>query len=71
MALREFWIGVRVAARLPAPQAVVDSPRLDGKRSSRVLRRSTLWLTPARSPDSTRTISRSSLSPSERVWRNS
>ena len=46
MALREFWISVRVAARLPAPQAVVDSPRLDAEEIERVLRRSTLWLTP-------------------------
>jgi hypothetical protein len=45
MALREFWISVRTAARLFAPQGVVDSPRLDAGAIERKLRGATLWLT--------------------------
>ena len=29
MALDDFWMSVRAAAKLPVPQALVDSPRLD------------------------------------------
>lgn len=47
MSLREFWISVRTGARLLAPSATVDSPKLDAGAIERVLRRATLWLTPS------------------------
>ena len=47
MSLREFWISVRTGARLLAPRATVDSPKLDAGAIERVLRGATLWLTPS------------------------
>jgi len=47
MALRDFWNSVRVGAKLFAPQAIVDSPRLDAEAIERALRGSTFWLTKA------------------------
>jgi len=44
MALRDFWISVRTAAKMFAPQAIVDSPRLDAEAIERTLRGATLWL---------------------------
>jgi hypothetical protein len=46
MALREFWISVRTAAKLFAPQVIVDAPQLDAGEIERILRGATLWLTP-------------------------
>jgi len=46
MALRDFWISVRTGARLVAPQAIADSPKLDPTLIERTLRSATLWLTP-------------------------
>lgn len=47
MSLRDFWISVRTGARLLAPSATVDSPKLDAGAIERVLRGGTLWLTPS------------------------
>jgi len=46
MALCDFWISVRTAAKLFAPQAIVDAPRLDAGEIERILRETTFWLTP-------------------------
>ncbi len=46
MALDDFWISVRVAARLPVQQSVVDAPRLDTAAIDRALRKTNLWLSP-------------------------
>lgn len=46
MAIKDFWISIRAAAKLRSPQAVVDSPRLDARRIESILRDATLWLTP-------------------------
>jgi hypothetical protein len=46
MALRDFWISVRTGARLIAPTATADSPRLDSAKIERILRGATIWLTP-------------------------
>ena len=70
MALQEFWNNVRIGARMIAPQVVADSPQLDRDFIERKLRAATLWLTPARSRDSTRRISRSSPRKRVRVWPN-
>lgn len=47
MSLHEFWIGVRTGARLLAPRATVDSPKLDASAIERLLQGATLWLTPS------------------------
>lgn len=46
MALSDFWISVRTAAKLFAPQVIVDAPQLDAGEIERILRGTTLWLTP-------------------------
>jgi hypothetical protein len=46
MALRDFWISVRTASRLHAPQPIVDAPQLDAGEIERILRGANLWLTP-------------------------
>ncbi len=46
MALDDFWISVRVAARVPVQQSLVDSPRLDAEAIDRALRKTNLWLSP-------------------------
>jgi hypothetical protein len=46
MALQDFWSSVRTAARLLAPTATVDSPKLDAGRIEQTLRATDLWLTP-------------------------
>src|SRR6266849_2051767 len=46
MSLRDCWINVRTAARLIAPGAVADSPKLDTGKIERILRGATFWLTP-------------------------
>jgi hypothetical protein len=46
MALRDFWINVRRVTPLPAPEAVIDSPKLDAARIEQALRGTDLWLTP-------------------------
>ena len=38
MALQEFWISVRTASRLHAPQPIVDAPSLDAGTIQRKLR---------------------------------
>ena len=45
MALQDFWLSVRTAARLFSPRAIVDSTRLDDGTIERTLRGATLWLT--------------------------
>ncbi len=47
MALDDFWMSVRKAARLPAPRSLVDSPRLDAEAIDRALRNTTIWQSPA------------------------
>jgi len=44
MALRDFWISVRTASRVHAPQPIVDSPSLDEGTIERKLRATTLWI---------------------------
>ena len=46
MARRDFWISVRTASRLHAPQPIVDAPQLDAGEIERILRGANLWLTP-------------------------
>jgi hypothetical protein len=45
MALLDFWNNVRTAARMIAPRAIVDAPRLDAGDIERALRGATFWLT--------------------------
>jgi hypothetical protein len=47
MALDDFWMNVRTAARLPVPQSLVDSPQLDAEAIDRALRITTAWLSPS------------------------
>jgi hypothetical protein len=46
MALHDFWSNVRIAARYFAPQAIVDSPRLDTEAIERMLREQIHWMSP-------------------------
>lgn len=46
MSLRDFWINVRVGARLISPDVTADSPRIDSADIRRVLQGATIWLTP-------------------------
>jgi hypothetical protein len=47
MAVDDFWMNVRTAARLPVPQSLVDSPQLDAEAIDRALRITTAWLSPS------------------------
>jgi hypothetical protein len=44
MALRDFWINVRTASRLPAPEVIADSPSFDAASIEQSLRGATSWL---------------------------
>ncbi len=46
MSLADFWLSVRIGARLITPSATVDSPRLDAGKIEQTLRAADLWLTP-------------------------
>jgi len=46
MALDDFWMSVRAAARLPVAQSLVDSPRLDAEAIDLALRKTLGWLSP-------------------------
>jgi hypothetical protein len=46
MALRDFWMSVRMGASSIAPQVTVDAPKLDSSFIERALQGATLWLTP-------------------------
>jgi hypothetical protein len=66
MALQDFWISVRTAARLLAPQVVADAPRIDKESIERSLQRATLWLTP-RAVDGFKEADFDFLAPEERT----
>ncbi len=44
--LKEFWINLKTGAGFRSPRAIVDSPRLDAKQISDMLRGAVIWLTP-------------------------
>lgn len=46
MALSDFWVSIRSAAHLVAPQVTVDAPSLNPNDIERALRGATFWLTP-------------------------
>jgi len=47
VSLRDFWTSVQSAARMVAPRAFEDSPKLDASRIEHTLRKSNHWLTPS------------------------
>ena len=46
MSLQDFWTSVRVGARMIAPSATADSPRINADYVQRKLQSATIWLTP-------------------------
>jgi hypothetical protein len=46
MSLKEFWMNVRLAARMTTPIVTADAPRLSSEQIEEILRSAPIWLTP-------------------------